>query len=72
MSVVQPQRKTELIVTEMYNTTNPQKPAVIEVSTNNVQMTSKEGHQDQKGELKEHEDIESEQSESLRKDSTLI
>jgi hypothetical protein len=55
MSVVQPQRKTELIVTEIRNSTNPQKPAVIEVSTNNAQMTSKEGHVDPKEKLKEHE-----------------
>ena len=51
MSVAQPQRKTKLIITEIPNKDNPQKPSVIETSTTEVQMTSKEGLMDQKEQL---------------------
>ncbi len=48
MSVVQPPRKTNLIVTEMRNKEHPDKPAVIESAASEVQMTAKDGLNDQK------------------------
>jgi hypothetical protein len=48
MSVVQPPRKTELIVTEILNKEHPEKPAVIETTEGEVQMMAKDGFADQK------------------------